>query len=247
MKTTLTPSYEPFLPLENFSNDLDSLAHHLDESRRSLEDKVRADLLNACQSFHRCRYDVGRAIAPYRAIYVGRCWLQFASAVAKALGCSERTIRGYVARYERLSHLDEQVARSLIRRKEDNDDRLLEALEGIEASNPEEADAVIEEREKSLKQIADEEGEDEAPTPITPEEKAFARLNDSLGHRLDRIAPPRRLEMIERAVAAQLWAAGVRDEITITIRPRPANATLPVRKKCCNREPEILLSDRLRA
>jgi hypothetical protein len=238
---------EPFFALEKISTRLQEYAEHLDPHARALEEAARPDLLEACSIFHRSRYKLGKSLATYRRIYSGGCWLKVADAVAESLECVPRTIRGYIARYERVAHLDQNIAKELYRQRKEAQEPLIEALQGVETESPNGAAEAIHEAEMSLGQIAEEEGEDEAPAPITPEEKAFARLNDSLGHRLDRIAPPRRLEMIERAVAAQLWAVGIRDEITITIRPRPANVTLSLRKKCCNREPEILLSDKLRA
>lgn len=195
---------------------------------------ARLALLHALEQYRASRYRLGKTLCEYKRFYTqARTWIRVASAIARVLGCDERTVRRMVSDFECVAHVPAAVIKALenagidpaARRNATIIGRILRMPSGTFLVDPDLTLMSVDDEEQGAKSQNHVLGA--KPSVVTREVRQRLTIRKRLRSALKCVPIERKLPELIAAIEEEMFSEwGLTEPVTLMITPRKAEATV---------------------
>jgi hypothetical protein len=218
-------------------------SEHLESVDTNIAQK-REGVLAALKEYQSSRYLLGKSLAEYKRVFtVDRGWMTAAQAIAKTMGCGERTVRNIIEDYEHAAVLPDSVVKAarskgieLAERKHRAKVAAIKSsiaeLEDPENIDSEESEQIV---SKVLVMPSLSQGrqiQEDGFIPLTRAEKERFEIRMKIRTALNNIKKDQKLQELIAALEEEMFDVwGQIEPVKITITPHASGLTLDGRKR----------------
>jgi hypothetical protein len=244
--STLTKLEEARL-MEKFSSLTARLEKIESEHLGSVDTNItqkREGVMAALKHYQHSRFLLGKSLAEYKCVFTeDRGWMTAAQAIAKVMGCGERTVRNIIEDYKYAADLPDPVVKAAHSKGIDPAKRKHRAtvaaikssiaeLEDPESIDSKEAEQIISKVLVMPSLSQRRQIQDDAFIPLTRAEKERFKIRMKIRTGLTNIKKDQKLPELIKALEEEMFDAwGQVEPVTITITPHASGLTLDGRKR----------------